>query len=58
MKLLLGERSYMSMMDIFEPLIETDTRQLLDISSNIFYAVDLIPTWVVKRCQDVAQLQL
>ena len=38
------------MMDTFEPFTETDIRQLMKKSSNTFWAVDPMPTWLVKDC--------
>ena len=38
----LVEESYMSVMDIFDPFTETNIRQLLKWSSNVFFAVDPI----------------
>jgi len=47
------EDSCISMMDTFEPFTKTDIRQLLNKSSNVFFAVDLMLTWLVKDCLDV-----
>jgi len=40
----LVEESCISMMDTFEPFTETDIRQLLKRSSNVFCAVDPMST--------------
>ena len=41
------------MMDTFEPCTETDIRQLLKWSSNVFCAVDPMPTLLVIDCLDI-----
>jgi len=49
----LEKESCMSMMDTFEPFIETDINKLPKGSSNVFCAVDILPTLLVKDCLDV-----
>jgi len=49
----LVEESCMSMIDRSESFTETDIIWLLKMSSNPFYAVDPIPTWLLKDCLDV-----
>ena len=51
--ILLEEKSCISKIDKIEPLIEINIRQLLKRSSKAFCAVDLMPTLLVKRCQEV-----
>ena len=48
----------MSKMDIFYPIKETDTRQLLKRSSNAFCAFDPMPTCLVKHCLGVLISQI
>ena len=48
------EESCMPMIDTFNPFTETDIRQLLKRSSNVFCAIDPMPIWLVKEygCSD------
>ena len=38
-------------MEAFEPLSDSDIKQLLMRSSNAFCELDPIPAWLVKKCQ-------
>ena len=38
-------------MEAFEPLSDSDIKQLLMKSSNVFSELDPMPAWLVKKCQ-------
>ena len=54
----LVEESCMSMMDAFGTPIDTDFRQELKRSFNIFCAFESIPTWLVNGCLGVPIFQI
>ena len=48
----LVEESCIPLVDTFEPFTETDIRRFLNRSYNAFWAVDPMPTWLLKECLD------
>ena len=45
-----GEESWTSLFEVFEPLSDSDIKQLLRRPSNVFWEHDPMPTWLDK-CQ-------